>query len=109
MANPIYVPITATGTFAKYLDFMQSPASISYAVEFAAGTTGTFTVSYTLDDPNDTTWTPIWIADPVNGSAQTSSVGGVYVGPIRGLRVIFSALGGSNSARFAILQGMSAR
>ena len=105
MANPIYIPITATGTFAMYFDTIQSPFNASYAVEFAAGTTGTYTVSYTLDNPNDLTWTPVWVPDPTNGAAQTATQGGFYGFPIRGLRVIFSALGGSNSARFAVLQG----
>lgn len=109
MANPAYIPITATGTFPFYPDWLQSPFNLSYAVEYAAGTTGTYTVSYTLDDPNDATWTPIWIADPTNGVAQTAAAGGFYTFPIRGLRVIFSAIGGATSARFAIIQGQTSR
>lgn len=105
MANPIVIPITATGTFATYLDTVQSPFNLSYAVAFAAATTGTYTVSYTLDDPNDLSWTPVWIADPTNGAAQTATQGGSYSFPIRGLRVIFSALGGASSVRFVIIQG----
>lgn len=105
MSNPTYIPITATGTYGTYLDTVQSPFNLSYAVEFAAGTTGTYTVSYTLDDPNDLSWTPVWVADPTNGSAQTATQVGYYTFPIRGLRVIFSALGGTGIARFAILQG----
>lgn len=105
MANPIYIPITATGTFNTYLDTTQSPFNMSYAVELAAGTTGTYTVNYTLDDPNDPNWTPVWIPDPINGAAQTTSQGGFYDWSIRGLQVVFSALGGSNSARLAVLQG----
>lgn len=105
MANPSYTPITATGTYAYYTDFFQSPFNLSYAVEFAAGTTGSYTVSYTLDDPNDLSWTPVWVADPTNGTAQTATQGGFYSFPVRGLRVIFSALGGSASARLAVIQG----
>jgi len=115
MAKPSYTLITATGTYAFYPDWMQSPFNLSYGVEFASGATGTYTVSYTLDDVNQqidyygsTAWTPIWLADPTNGSAQTASAGGFYTFPIRGLRVIFSALSGGR-ARFAVLQGMSAR
>lgn len=105
MANPIYVPITATGTYGKFLDIIQSPFNLTYAVEFAAGTTGSYTVSYTLDDPNDVNWTPVWISDPTNGTAQTATQGGFYGYPVRGIRVIFSALGGTAIARLAILQG----
>lgn len=110
MANPSYTLITATGTYAYYPDWMQVPFSLGYGVEFASGTTGTYTVSYTLDDPNDASWTPIWLPDPTNGSAQTAGSGGFYSGnPIRGIRVIFTVLGGTAKARFAILQGMSSR
>ena len=110
MANPVTIPITATGTFAHYPDWLETPFDISYAIELASGTTGTYTVSYSMDDPNDATWTPVWIADPTNGSAQTTSQAGYFDNHrIRGIRVIFSALGGTASARFVILQGMSSR
>lgn len=105
MANPIYVPITAPGTFSKFVDISQSPFNLSYVVEFAVGTTGSYVVKYTLDDPNDLTWTPVWAPDPTNGTAQTATQGGFYTFPIRGLQVIFSALGGTAMARLAILQG----
>jgi hypothetical protein len=115
VANPSYTLITATGTFSFWPDWIQSPFNLSYAVEFAAGTSGTYTVSYTLDDPNEqidrygaVAWTPIWLADPTNGAVQTASAGGYYTFPIRGLRVIVSALSGGN-ARFAVLQGQSSR
>lgn len=105
MANPSVTRIAATGTYAVYPDFAQTPFNLSYAVEFAASTTGTYQVSYTLDDPNDANWTPIWNADPTNGTDQTTSGTGIYIAPIRGLRVIFSALGGTTLARFIVLQG----
>ena len=115
MAMPSYTPIKATGTYAYYPDFMQSPFNLSFAVELAGGTTGTYTVSYTLDDPQPqitnyggTAWTPIWLPDLTLGAATSVSAGGYYTFPIRGLRVIFSALAGGN-ARFAILEGMSSR
>lgn len=109
MPNPSYTAITTASTTTVYPDFMQSPFNLSYAVEFAAGTTGTYTVAYTLDDPNDTSWTPIWIADPTNPLAQTASAGGYFSFPIRGLQVIFSVIAGTASARLAVLQGMSSR
>lgn len=109
MANPIYQNITATGTYTFWLDNFQSPFDASWAVEYATSTTGTYTVKFTLDDPNDTSWTPIWIADPTNGGSLTATAFGSYVFPIRGLQVIFSALGGTDLARVAILQGMSSR
>jgi hypothetical protein len=111
VANPTYIPITATGTFDYWADYTQSPFNLSYAIEFASGTTGSFLLNYTLDDPNTQPntpnygWTPIWIPDPINGTAQTASIGGYYQFPIRGLQAIFSALGGTGSVMFAIIQG----
>jgi hypothetical protein len=105
VANPVYFNITATGTYLFWLDNSQSPFNASWAVEFAASTTGTYTVKFTLDDPEDTTWTPVWIADPTNGGSLTATQSGPYTFPIRGLQVIFTVLGGTALARVAILQG----
>ena len=113
MANPSYTLLTAPGTTDIWLDNFQSPFDMSYAVEFAAGTTGSFTVNYTLDDPNplpgsaNANWTPIWIPDPTNGTAKTVTAAGSYTTPIRGLQVVFSALSGS--VLLAFVQGMSSR
>lgn len=113
MAGPIsgtYQTISATGTFAGlYLpDWQQSPLNLSYAVEVPAGVTTSFSVSYTLDDIEDLTWTPVWFADPANGSATIVTAGGSYSTPIRGLSVAVTALSGG-IIRFAVLQGISAR
>jgi hypothetical protein len=115
VAKPSYTLITATGTFAFYPDWIQSPFNLSYAVELAAGTSATYTMSYTLDDVNQqidhygsAAWTPIWLPDLTLGGTTTVSAGGYYSFPIRGLRVVVSALSGGN-ARFAVLQGQSSR
>ena len=90
------------------VDWQQSPFNLSYAVELPAGVTATYTVQYTLDDVNDASFTPIWIPDPTNGNATTTSAAGSYSFAIRALRVNCSALAGG-TARLAILQGSSAR
>lgn len=109
MANPVIIPVTTAATYATYPDWMQSRFGLSYAVEKGASATGSYVVNYTLDDPNDLTWTPIWIADPTNGTAQTTTQGGFYSSPVRGLQFIFSAVGGTGGWRIVVLQGMSAR
>lgn len=115
MAQAKYQTITTATSGSDGLclpDWQQTPFSLSYAVEVPAGVTTSFTVQYTLDDVNDPTWTPVWIADPTNGTAKTGTVAGFYgpgtsgPGPIRGLRVNVSSLtGGVASLRFAVLQG----
>ena len=114
MANPSHTLVTATGTYYFWPDWMQSPFNLSYQVGKAAAATTAFTVSFTLDNPNinpganDYGWTTIWIPDPVNGTSQTGSVAGFYSNPIRGLRLVVSALSGGNLL-WQVLQGMSAR
>ncbi len=108
MANPIIVGMSGSGgavTATIPVDPAANPFSLSYAVELAAGATGSFSVFYSLDDPNDATWTPVWFSDLTLGAAQTASVSGGYSRPIRQLRVAFTALTGS--ARVIVLQGLS--
>ena len=115
MANASYTAIPAgAGTYTVWLDYFTAPPNVGYAVELAAGASGaSFVVNFTMDDPDplagapNVGWTPIWIADPTNGTAKTSTVSGSYVFPIRGLQVVFTTLTGT--AMFAVLQGMSAR
>lgn len=113
MAKASYTLITAPGTYPVWLDYLTAPPNTSYAVEFAAAATGSYTVQFTLDDPNpgvgepNVGWTPIWIADALLGTAQTATGSNYTQFPIRGVRVIFSAISGS--AMFVVLQGMSAR
>lgn len=107
MANRIVIPVAATGTYTTNLDWLTAPPNTSYAVELAAGATASWTASYSLDDPNDLTWTQIFIPDPTNGTAQSATQGGFYGYPVQTLKIVFSALTGT--ARIVVLQGMSAR
>lgn len=110
MAQAIYQTIstsTNSGDGLVLPDWQQSPFNLSYAVLLVGAATATFTVQYTLDDINNAAITPIWVADPTNGSAQTANAGGSYSFPIRGLRVNVSALSGT--LRLAVIQGSSAR
>ena len=112
MANSRYLLMATAATYVHVPDWQQSPFNLSYVVEVPAGVTISYTVLYTLDDVNDPTWTPIWLPDLTNASAQTATKAGFYSefnsGPIRGLEVIVASISGG-SARFAILQGSSAR
>lgn len=115
MAQPIYKTIAATGLFDTWLDDQQSPFNLSYAVEVPAGVTTSFTVLFSLDNPNDAAWTPLFFADPSNGTAKTATVFGNYntatsPGVIRGLRVnVASLTGGVALLRLVVLQGSTAR
>ncbi len=112
MANPRYQLLTTAATYVHIPDFAQSPFNLSYVVEVPGGVTISYTVLYTVDDVNDLTWTPLWLADITNAGAQTATKAGFYTdfnsGPIRGLEVIVASISGGN-ARFAVLQGSSAR
>lgn len=107
----IYRPIsthTGTADALVVVDWQQSPFNMSYVVELPEGVTATYTVQYTLDDVNDASFTPIWLPDPTNGNATSTSAGGSYSFPIRALQVNVTALAGGN-ARLALIQGSSAR
>ena len=114
MANPSHTLIANTGTFTVWPDFFRTPFNLSYEVALASGTSATFTLHYTLNNPNalpgsvEYGWTPIWLPNPTNGTSQTGSVGGFYTSPIRGLQLIVSAISGGKML-WEVLQGMSSR
>lgn len=108
MAKPSYQTVSAPGTAAYYPDWMQSPFNMTWVLEVPAGVTVSYTVQWTADDINDTSWTPVWLADSVAGTAQTASQGNFYMWPIRGIRVTVASVSGG-SVRFAVLEGMSSR
>lgn len=102
----------ASGNDGLYVaDWQQSPFGLTYTVEVPGGVTASFIVYWTLDDLNDATATPLWIADAINGTAKVASVGGTYgPAPIRALRVSVSSLsGGVAHIVFSVIQGSSAR
>jgi hypothetical protein len=108
MAQAIYRTVTAVGTTIIPVDWQQSPFNLGYVIEVPGGTTISFTVQFTLDDVNDASWTPIFLADATNGTAKTATAAGSYTVPIRALQLTIASISGGN-ARIAILQGSSAR
>lgn len=115
MARPIYQTITATGnTTPLVVDYLQTPFGITAAVEEGAGVSAiSVTLQYTLDDPNDASWTPVWFSAGAAVTANTvwtfgPNAGGAnsYPGPIRALRLNVATLTGGN-LRLAVLQGVS--
>ena len=103
-----YALITSTGTYGFSPDWQQSPFGMSYAIEVPGGVTTSFSLSYTLDDVNDLSWSPVLIADPTHGGSTVVTAFGHYSFPIRSLLVDVAALSGG-SIRFAVLQGSRAR
>ena len=120
MAAAKYLPLTAAATYQHFPDWQQSPFDLSYVVEVPSGVTISYTVQYSLDDASggdpsfNQGWTPLFVADPTNGTAQTATAHGSYgVGfAIRCLQVIVASISGvtaSNPPRLAVIQGGSAR
>ena len=98
MTTPIYQQITATGTAtAIILDTAQTPFNVSAAVELQSGT-GTFSIQYTLDNPNAAIdWGAPGYLNPARNTTvtwfndvnvATTSASGVtnYMFPVQALR-----------------------
>jgi hypothetical protein len=99
--RPVTVSRTGVGVSSVVaVDYMQN----SPAVGIAAVVSGTVTydIQHTYSDVLDSTVTPVWFIAP-ELAAKTVSADGVYVGPIRGLRINVSA--GTGSVTLTVLQG----
>lgn len=94
-SNPIRVtyPASATGAQdALSVDWRDGiPAGYSYEVQFDVGASGSVTIESTLDDTNDASITPGWMAET---SAITADTRGVIAHPVTAVRVNISSLSG---------------
>ena len=111
MAVAKYQLITNTGTTTPLVvDYLQCPFGVSAAIEEGAGVSAiSVQLEYTLDDPNDASWTTTWInagSAITTNTAVTFGVGGTYPGPIRAIRANVGTLTGGN-IRLSVLQGIS--
>lgn len=87
-------------------DWMQSPYAAAWSVEgLGGGVSGTYTVEYTFDDVNSVA-SPTWF--PIAGAATTNERG-VLTEPALWIRVNFATGPVGGSAKFRIVQGMTAR
>ena len=99
--RPVTVSRTGVGQSAVVpTDYMQISPSVGVGAVVSG--TVTYNVEHTYSDVLDPTVTPVWFVAP-ELSAQTTSKDGVYVGPIRGLRVNVTA--GTGSVTMTVLQG----
>lgn len=93
--NPLRVtyPASATGAqTALSIDWRdQVPSGYSYEVQFNAGASGSVTLESTLDDINDASITPDWIAET---GAITADTRGVIGHPVVATRLNISSLAG---------------
>jgi hypothetical protein len=109
VANPSYTVLSSATTFQVFVDWSQTPFNLTYVVEVPSGTTISYTIQYTVDDPNnfqnEPAWTTLWIADPTNGTSKTATAAGFWSNPITGLQVTVASISGG-AARLAVLQGM---
>jgi hypothetical protein len=109
VANPSYTTMATATTYRVFVDWSQTPFNLTAVVEVPSGTTISWTMQYTVDDPNnfqnETAWTTLWIADPTNGTSQTTTKASFWSNPITGLQVTVGSISGG-VARFAVLQGM---
>lgn len=97
------IPATATGAQDYILlDPYISPFSVNSYIEIPGGTTASLTVHTTIDDVQDTSVTPVWVADATYGTV-TSSKGASYALPITAVRVTVGSISGG-PVYFTVLQ-----
>jgi hypothetical protein len=106
VANPSYTLMSTATTYQTFVDWAQTPFNLTYVVQVPAGVTISYTVQFTVDNPNATDWVTLWVADPTNGTSQTATKAGFWSNPIRGLQVTVASISGG-TARFAVLQGLT--
>jgi hypothetical protein len=103
--QPISVtyPANATGSQTPVsLDWRIVPFSVAYGISFDGSATGSVTVDTTLDNVNDASITPVWIAS----SAITTTSFAALTSPAQFIRVTVTSLSGG-TLTFKVLQGES--
>lgn len=104
MPLPSYQRFTTTGAKTPYiLDYAQSPFNVSVQVVLEGASTATYGVQYTLDDPDETRWTPVWTDDANLPTGQTANGVSNYLFPVRAVRINIAAISGT--VRFTTIQG----
>lgn len=91
--NPINVTYAATATGSQQpfaLDWRIAPFTVSYAVIYNSGASGSVTVDHTYDNINDPTITPVWFPS----SAITTNTEGTFTAPFQFCRVTVGSLTG---------------
>ena len=97
-----YTPITKTGTGRSNIcvvDSFQAPFNIGVAVSISS--TATFTVEYSLDDPNAAGYSPstaAWFVAPGFASGSAAIAGAIVI-PCRAISVNASANAGTITAQ----------
>jgi len=82
------------------LDWRTVPFSVSYLVSFDGEATGSVTVETTLDDANDASITPVWVASSAITETGLAALGA----PVQFIRVNIGSLSGG-MLTFKLLQG----
>lgn len=94
MAKPTITPYTTTGTKASIgLDWATTPFNVAVAV--TVGTTGTYSIQYSLDDPSTTDANALWFTDANLGSGTTASGVTNYMFPVTRIRIVIAAITGT--------------
>lgn len=100
--NPVNITYLASATGAQTpvaLDWRIAPFTVSYAVIFNSGATGSVTVDHTYDNINDASITPVWFSS----SAITTNTEGTFTAPFQFCRITVGSLTGGTLS-FKLLQ-----
>ncbi len=106
MPNPQYISFSATGTTVPApLDWTLVPFNASFSVDLAGNATGTFTIQYTLQNPENGTSLVVWHND-ANVANSTTNLVGNYMFPVRAIQLVVSGLSSGGTGTLSVLQGL---
>lgn len=108
MPNPFYATVTAAGTTICMPDYRQAMFNINVQVFVPAGTTVSYEVDFSLDDPNlnySTTLPPQeWLALAAFPAGSTATITSAVQSPVAALRLNVASITGG-PVYFKVLQG----
>lgn len=105
MANPIYLQITAAGTYILPLDSLIDPFQTTWQVYVPSGTTVSYTVEYTIDALNPipsfgygnlVAVTQRWTTLPNNPGPFTTTQANILPFPVTAIRINVASISGGD-------------
>ena len=108
MPNPFYATVNTTGTSTVWLpDYRAAPFNVSVQVYVPVGTTVSYEVDFTLDDPNipyQSLPPQEWTALAQFPAGSSTTITAAITNPVAGLRLNVASISGG-PVYFKIIQG----
>lgn len=106
MPNPFYATITAASTTTFLADWRIVPFQLNGIIYVPPGTTVSYGLNFTLDNPNPqpTSPTPVWFPTLYAPVGSTGTINFNLLVPVHALQLVVASISGG-PIYFKILQG----